>query len=203
VPAYVTVESGPGLRILKKQRTFVAIVDAAFELFSEQGFDATTVEQVAARAEVSNATFFRYFATKDDVVFSSHDNDLPALRQAILQRPRREDDLVALRRAIVRDWVPVLDPHRVARQHVVITSSPRLRGLSLHLGFKWQGVIADALSTRRGSEIPDRRAVLAAGLAMVAFGNAVDSWVREDFRDDLAAQVDYSFQLMADLKGRQ
>ncbi len=191
---------GLGLRTLKKRKTFMAIVDAAFDLFSEDGFEATTVAQIAARAEVSTATFFRYFATKDEVIFSSHDREMPALRRSIVERPTPEDDLVAIRRAIVQEWAPLLDPERVARQHRVMTSSPRLRGLSLHLGIKWQGVIADALATRRGTEFPDRRALLAAAIAMVIFGNAVDSWVQADCGGDLAAEIDYSFELMSGLR---
>ena len=58
----------PGLRERKKAKTRAAIREHAFRLFREQGYDATTVEQIAEAAEISHTTFFRYFPTKEDVV---------------------------------------------------------------------------------------------------------------------------------------
>ena len=187
---------GPGLRLLKKRRTFLSILDAALDLFAEQGFEATTVDQIAARAEVSTATFFRYFSAKDEVLFSGFDDQLSALKQAIVERPNREEDFVAVRRAVVQQWVPMLDHDRVALRHRVTTSSPRLRDSSLHLGIKWQRVISDGLATRRGLDNPDRKARLVAAVAMAVFGNAVDSWVTDGRPGELAAAVDDSFALL-------
>ena len=76
----------PGLRELKKQRTRSAIQEAALDLIDRQGYDATTCEQIAAAAEVSGATFFRYFPTKEDVVLT--DDYDPMITLAITTRPR-------------------------------------------------------------------------------------------------------------------
>src|SRR5262245_66130593 len=83
-----------GLRARKKAKTRLAIEDAALALFDEQGYEATTVEEIAARAEVSTTTFFRYFPSKAEVLLDDHAQRLPALHEAILERPVGEHDLV-------------------------------------------------------------------------------------------------------------
>src|SRR6266516_841718 len=74
-PAGPAPRARPGLRERKKARTRAAIRDHAMRLIREQGYDATTVEQIAEAAEVSPSTFFRYFPTKEDVVLQD-DMDL-------------------------------------------------------------------------------------------------------------------------------
>jgi AcrR family transcriptional regulator len=72
----VTVDAGaPGLRERKKTKTRVALYQHAMRLFLEQGYEETTVEQIAAEAEVSYSTFFRYFSTKEAVVFADDFDD--------------------------------------------------------------------------------------------------------------------------------
>jgi AcrR family transcriptional regulator len=192
----------PGLRSRKKHKTAQAIQDAALELFTQGGFDATTVGQIADRAEVSAATFFRYFATKEEVIFGGQQQELPSLHEAIVERPGKEGDLLAVRRAIVRTWVPRLDPERVARQHQVTASSPRLRASSLHIGIKWQIVISDALAERRGLRQPDQKARLTAGVAMAVVGNSVQSWVDNRCPVELATAIDHGFDLLSELGRR-
>jgi AcrR family transcriptional regulator len=74
-----------GLRERKKAKTRAAIRDAAMRLFTEQGYAATTVEQIAEAAEVSPSTYFRYFPTKEDVVLA--DDYDPLIVDAIRNQP--------------------------------------------------------------------------------------------------------------------
>lgn len=74
-----------GLRERKKAKTHAAIQEHAMRLFAEQGYEATTVEQIAAAAEVSPSTLFRYFPTKQDIVL--HDALDPLLFAAFGEQP--------------------------------------------------------------------------------------------------------------------
>jgi len=87
-----------GLRELKKQRTREAIQDNALRLYREQGYAATTLEQVAAAAEVSLSTLFRYFPTKPDTVL--YDRLDPIFVEKFLAQPEELDVLTAMRRTL-------------------------------------------------------------------------------------------------------
>src|SRR5579863_8692249 len=88
----------PGLRERKKARTRAAIREHALRLFREQGYDATTVEQIAAAAEVSPSTFFRYFPTKEDVVLRDDFDDRAF--EAFDRQPVSLPPIVAFRAAM-------------------------------------------------------------------------------------------------------
>ncbi|HKS45381.1 MAG TPA: TetR family transcriptional regulator [Amycolatopsis sp.] len=88
----------PGLRERKKARTRAAIQDHALRLFIEQGYENTTVEQIAAAAEVSQSTFFRYFPTKEDTI--AYDRLDPIAMRAFLDQPPDLPPITALRTAL-------------------------------------------------------------------------------------------------------
>mgnify|MGYP003503396016 CR=1 FL=1 len=191
--------NGSGLRSRKKLRTRHAIQDAALELFVDQGYEATTVEQIAARVEVSPTTFFRYFGSKSEVIKGDQGERLPELQRAIVGRPAEEDDLEVLRVAIQQEWISSIDPGRTLRQAMVIAASPELRGVSFEIGYQWRGAISESLAQRHGLEIPDDRCVFAASTVMSVFWRAVESWRRGGAQDDLADHFDRGFELMIGL----
>ena len=88
-----------GLRERKKAKTRAAIQRHALRLFREQGYEATTVEQIAAAAEVSPSTFFRYFPTKEDVVM--YDPFDPILFASFEAQPAKLTPLEAVREAML------------------------------------------------------------------------------------------------------
>src|SRR6266508_1859050 len=97
----------PGLRERRKLQTREEIIDAAIDLFERQGYDETTVEDVAAAADVSPRTFFRYFDSKLDVVFAEKDHGDGMFEAMLAERPASEGPLEALhavmRQALVQE----------------------------------------------------------------------------------------------------
>jgi AcrR family transcriptional regulator len=90
-----------GVRERKKQAARAALTDAALRLFQANGFDATTVNEIAHHASMSPRTFFRYFDTKEDVVFQDTPRHLEALRRLLSERPQSESNAAALRAALM------------------------------------------------------------------------------------------------------
>jgi AcrR family transcriptional regulator len=188
-----------GLRSLKKLRTRRAIEDAAFALFDAQGYEDTTVDQIAARAEVSTTTFFRYFPSKSEVVLGDHGQQLPALYRAILERPADETELESVRHAVIEEFVVVIDPERTAAKARIVAASPVLQGLSYERGFRWLDVITDALARRRGLKAPDERALVAARVCLAVLASAIEGWIASGCRGKVVTAVEHAFDLMSGL----
>ena len=124
-------EQHPGLRERKKAKTRAAIQAAALHLFEQQGYHATTVDQIAEMAEVSQSTFFRYFPTKEDVVM--HDRYDPLLLADFLAQPAELSPLAALRRTMrsVLGGLPADELARERQRATLIISVPELRARAL------------------------------------------------------------------------
>lgn len=146
--------AGPGLRERKKARTRAAIRQHAMRLFHEQGYDATTVEQIAAAAEVSPSTFFRYFPAKEDVVLA---DDLdPPLIAAFQAQPSELPPIAALRGAM-RTVIDALPPEEWAQERAriaLIRSVPELRARMME-GFATQLQQAAEIVAERVGRRPD------------------------------------------------
>jgi len=88
--------AGAGLRERHTARTRDSIVGAALELFEQQGFEATTVDEIAAHADIAPRTFFRYFPTKEAVLFARAADDRERIAAALDARPTTEHPFVSL-----------------------------------------------------------------------------------------------------------
>lgn len=183
----------PGLRERKRLRTKRAIREAALTLFTEQGYDDTTVEQITELAEVANATFFRYFPGKADVVLNFHEALLPALWEAVVRRPPQESDFVAIRNAIKQVWLVEFDRDLTARLAKIIAASPPLRRLSHDIGQGWVIGVGKALALRHGNVRPPEEFALRARVALAVFSHAVGVWIANDCVDDLEAVIDEQY----------
>ncbi|WP_329563966.1 TetR/AcrR family transcriptional regulator [Kitasatospora sp. NBC_01266] len=93
-----------GLRERKKQRTRDALVDAAHRLFLSQGYAATTVDEIAAAVDVSQRTFFRYFANKEEAALAVLADAEEYFVGRLRARPAAENPLTAMRAAICESW---------------------------------------------------------------------------------------------------
>ena len=139
-----------GLRERKKARTRAAIREHALRLFREQGYTATTVEQIAAAAEVSPATFFRYFPTKEDVVLQD-DFDLVTM-ETLEAQPPGLGPIAAFRAAAAQ----VLQQHdrrgpgEVRAGHELIAQVPEIRARALDEFARTIDQIATPLAARAG-----------------------------------------------------
>lgn len=132
----MTTTPGPGaaplgLRERKKQRTRAEIRRQAFRLFLEQGYNATTVEQIAEAAEVSPSTFFRYFPSKEAVVMT---DDFDEVVVSAMQRVEPGSSAVATIRKGIREALRGLGPSELAfeqQRQALIQSVPELRSIAL------------------------------------------------------------------------
>jgi AcrR family transcriptional regulator len=188
-----------GLRSRKKAKTRMMIEDAALKLFAEQGYEATTVEQIAAEVEISTTTFFRYFPSKADVVLCHQDANMPQLREAILQFPKGTSDLSAVQHAINLVWVPNADPVHSQRAGLAVATSPSLRGLYNDMSRNWLEGIAEALAERRGLSEPDEQATITARVALGVFNEAVRAWGNDGYKAPVGTMVDRAFATLRGL----
>ncbi|WP_329093879.1 MULTISPECIES: TetR family transcriptional regulator [unclassified Streptosporangium] len=146
----------PGLRERKKQRTRLALIDAALTLFQEQGYEATTVDQIAATVDVSPRTFFRYFATKEDIALSLLDDGPEVMLTELAARPAGEPPFTALSHAL-RAMVTVLvegdhdDTARFLRVHEVIDATPALFAGSVRRLMENERQLITELARREGA----------------------------------------------------
>jgi AcrR family transcriptional regulator len=147
-----------GLRERKKARTKAAIQQHALRLFREQGYDATTVEQIAEAAEVSPSTFFRYFPTKEDVVLS--DDYDPLLVAAFKAQPPELSPIQAMRRAMRSAFgtIPAAEMERVRERSALMLQVPELQAATLANLTQTMRLLTGLVAERVGRE-PDDFAV--------------------------------------------
>jgi AcrR family transcriptional regulator len=160
-----------GLRERKKAKTLAAIQTAALRLFKEQGYDSTTIEQIAAAAEVSPSTFFRYFPTKEDVVLL--DLTDPLVVDAFKAQPSELSSIQALRNAVrtVFDQLPDDEFEVVRQREELIFANPELRARMLGEIAGMVNLVAGLVAERAGRPADDFDVRVFAGALMgVAFG---------------------------------
>lgn len=138
-----------GLRERTRRAVHQEIASAALRLFLEQGFDATTVDQIAAATGISRRSFFRYFATKEDVLLGELVDRGRALATQLAARPADEPPWVALRAAMIRlRDTRTPDDDAELRLGGMLYGTPSLRARHLEKQFAWQELLVPILAAR-------------------------------------------------------
>jgi len=168
-----------GLREVKAARTRDHIVDVAIELFIAQGYDQTTMEQIAEKAEVAPSTLYRYFASKDLLVLDRL-LVLTDLDDALESRPADEpvgDSLTMVLRDCLESFVD--DPRNTAVRQI-IDEAPALRTRLFDISTESFKAFERALAKRMAVPPDDVRAMMTARMALQVFEIVADRWWRGD-----------------------
>jgi AcrR family transcriptional regulator len=185
-----------------KRRTRAALRDAALDLFSSQGFDATTTEELAERAGVAVRTFFRYFPTKESVLYIGESEWIQGVVTVLADQPLEVTDLAALRASILSMTSPLSHGRpRLQLYSKAVASSPTLRGRELDYRRANGATLARAVAARHGLGEPDRRSAIAANIAMLTYREALDAWLTGPEDIDLRAVIAGEFDLLEAVVG--
>ena len=165
----------------------------ALRLFTEQGFDSTTIEQIAAEAGVSKRTFFRYFSSKSGVLWSEFDTEVETIRGALAEVPPTVPMMDAIRRAVVTSnhYGPQDVPELRIRTNLIGCVPALQSSAALHYD-AWERAISDFAATRIGQPA-DSLYPLAVGRATLAACRAAN------YRWSARADADLTFYLDAAL----
>ncbi|WP_286900215.1 mycofactocin system transcriptional regulator [Thermocrispum sp.] len=146
--------SGNGARRGRRPATSRAELErVAFELFAERGFDATTIDDIAAAANIGRRTFFRYFDSKNDVVWGNFTEQLASMRSRFASCPPDQPLMEAIRDVVVdfNRFDPQVVPwHR--RRMELILKVPALQAHSTLRYADWRAVVAEFVAQRLGTE---------------------------------------------------
>jgi AcrR family transcriptional regulator len=166
------------------------IQNEALRLFAENGYENTTVDQIAFAAAISPRTFFRYFPTKEDVVI--WDEYDPIAADLFEARPAGEPPAETLR-AIIREAVSGVyrrDPELLLVRARLLTSVPELRARMLDQQGTGGDLMAALLAKKRGLPVDEFGLRVLAAAFGSAITIAIDQWQKDDGKSDLVALID-------------
>lgn len=161
--------------------------EAALELFHERGYPATTVDDIAARAELTERTFFRYFADKREALFGGSEALQQLVVQGIADAPANVKPLEVVMSAFARTEEFIHTTRgRARKRQAVINSHPELKERELIKMATIAGVVAEALR-KRGVKEPQATLTAEAGTAV--FKNAFDRWIQAGHDKDFSVYL--------------
>jgi AcrR family transcriptional regulator len=173
--------------------------DAAITLFTQRGFSRTTVDEIAARAEVSRSTFFRYFGSKESVLFGPDDDAARDFLELIRARPMGEGPLVAFEQALLvlaADTANRFERHVMRAREDLITSDPHLRAKRAEYLTKWTERFAQTLALRDGEPEPGPTHRLASWVGVAVVQEMGEEWRRAPREPDSVQLVRERFAVL-------
>jgi len=178
---------GRGLRERKRARTRQALSDAAWRLVEEHGIENVTADAIAEGADVSRSTFFRYFGSKEAVLFTWREPLLDAFEQELARREPAERGFDVVRRALVAIAVRYqAQRDEIVWRQAIINASPSLVGFEYEVDRRWEDAIAEALlAGERRSAAARRTAQLRAGAILGVVRVTLRLWIAQGGRGDL------------------
>ena len=170
--------AAPSRRREHKLRTQRALQNAALDLFARQGYDVTTTDEIAERAGVSPRTFFRYFPTKESVLFVGEYGWFQSFNNEFLAQPEELTDFEALRQALL-NLAPGLKKIRPAMllYEKAVASSLTLRGGVQDHVDEDIATMAEGIATRRGLASADDGCTILATMVLMTYRRAVKQWL--------------------------
>ena len=162
------------------------LVDAAFELFAERGYERTTVDDIAERADVGRTTFFRTYRSKEDVIFPGHDQLLAAIGQR-LATSTDSTAIVAVTDAVRLVLLHYIDEGERARVRYALTSKvAALRDREIASAARYQRLFREFIAEWMGpSEESALRAELMAAAVVASHNHVLRRWLRREATDPL------------------
>ncbi|MCX4864865.1 TetR family transcriptional regulator [Streptomyces sp. NBC_00257] len=186
----------PGLRERKKLRTRIAIRQAAYRLIAEQGYEATTVEQIAAAAEVSPSTVFRYFPAKEDIVLTDEYDGV--LAAALRGRPAGEPPLDSLRHVLAEVLAEFLatGEQELRQRTRLMVEVPAVRARTAGSMSDTAGALADALAARTGREPGDLAVRVFVAAVLGTLREVTLCWGEQGQEGDLVAMTGRALDIL-------
>ena len=192
------MSSSSGLRDRKKERTRRTIERVALDLFEEGGFDGTTIDQIAAAADIAPRTFFHYFPSKEDVVLTDYATRLDRIVAAVQASPSDGAPWSALQAAfmsVAADYET--EREELLRRFRIIQATPSVAARNLQIQTTWEDAVTDAVAGWLDLDAAtDLRPRLIAGAALAAMRASLRRWLTDDGSSRLPDHIAYCFDLM-------
>lgn len=173
------------------------IAEVALELFSRQGFEMTTVDEIASAAGIGRRTVFRYFPSKNDMVWADFDQVLERMRAALALHAQ-EPMMEALRRAVLEsNLYEPRDLPALRMRMTLITRAPALQGHAVIRYAAWRRLVAEFCAARIGCRYDDLLPQAIAHAALGVSTAALTRWIRSG-DEDLLRCLDEAYRGLAD-----